>query len=70
MERTAASWISLRISDDGVGYGEGAARGLGMDIIEVLSQQLHAAMSYESTPGRGTLFALDLPRRVRGPDAA
>jgi signal transduction histidine kinase len=57
--------IRLRIEDDGSGFfGEHSSGGHGLANIRRRSEALGAALVIDSTPGRGTIVDIDLPKAV------
>jgi signal transduction histidine kinase len=61
-------WLSLTVSDDGVGFQqEGrASRGLGLIGIEERARELGGKLTVITQPGRGTILEVELPLPVRG----
>ena len=66
---SGADAVRLEVVDDGVGFTE-AQRGerrddghVGLSLLEELAARAGAAVEVRSTPGAGTTFALEVPRR-------
>ena len=51
--------VHLQISDNGIGLPDefSLTESMGMQIVNMLSKQLDAEFSYETTPGEGTTFS-------------
>ncbi|MFW5688451.1 MAG: sensor histidine kinase [Spirochaetota bacterium] len=58
--RASAQEVELVVGDDGVGTGEVSGEGLGLGLIEVLSQQIGGALERPDAPG--TWYRIAFPR--------
>jgi two-component system NtrC family sensor kinase len=78
--RPDSEWVELTVEDDGCGIppelhnqifdpffttkapGEGS--GLGLSVCHTIVKGLEGSLTFESTPGEGTIFKLRLPRKT------
>lgn len=60
--QVSASTLRLEVSDDGVGFSvDGPSAGRGLENIRERAAALDAALTVDSTPGRGATIRLDVP---------
>ena len=62
----SADVVSLRVSDDGVGFDAGSLGtrgGLGLVMMRERASQLNGTFQFESAPGRGTTITVVIPFR-------
>jgi two-component system, NarL family, sensor kinase len=62
----SADMVSLRVSDDGIGFDAGSLGtrgGLGLVMMRERASQLNGAFQFESSPGRGTTIRVEIPFR-------
>jgi len=55
--------LALEVRDDGRGFASVRAGGLGLDSMRERARECGGQASIESTPGKGTLVAVRLPRK-------
>jgi signal transduction histidine kinase len=65
--RASDAWLSVTVQDDGRGFQQGRAHGLGLIGIHERAESLGGSVKITSGPGKGTLIevALPLPRRLQ-----
>ncbi|HTB16654.1 MAG TPA: sensor histidine kinase [Bryobacteraceae bacterium] len=71
--RHEAGQILVTVQDDGSGFDPGRVRGLGLLGMEERARHLGGTFQIDSSPGRGTLLRVTLPRRdvvTREPESA
>jgi signal transduction histidine kinase len=57
----AQQWLTLSIQDDGTGFDTSQVKGLGLLGIQERVARLGGHCTVQSTPGRGTILAVELP---------
>jgi signal transduction histidine kinase len=64
--RASDSWLMITIQDDGRGFQQGRAHGLGLTGMQERAESLGGSVKITSGPGKGTLIevALPLPQRL------
>ena len=65
--RASDAWLSVTVQDDGRGFQQGRAHGLGLIGIHERAESLGGSVKVTSGPGKGTLIevALPLPQRLQ-----
>jgi signal transduction histidine kinase len=68
--RASDAWLWLTVQDDGRGFQQGRAHGLGIIGIHERAESLGGAVKIASEPGKGTLVEVTLPLPRRPPPAS
>jgi signal transduction histidine kinase len=65
--RASDAWLVLTVQDDGRGFQQGRAHGLGLTGMHERAESLGGSVKINSGPGKGTLIevALPLPQRLQ-----
>lgn len=62
--RGDGGWLTIQVSDDGVGMDDGQSQGMGLANIRQRTRRLHGHFELHSAPGEGTRLLIQVPVRT------